>query len=67
LSCHSKTQAPWSTRSGSCSFCDLFKRWSHQRIQTLERHTNNKPVRKFDYLYPSTQTIKHRSVALITW
>jgi len=38
---------------------------SDQYIQTVERHLNNRPVRKFDYLSPIQQTLKHRSVALI--
>jgi len=38
----------------------------HQRIQMVERHINNRPVRKFDYLSPIQQSLKHRAVALIT-
>jgi IS30 family transposase len=37
-----------------------------QQIQTVERHLNNRPVRKFDYLSPIQQTLKYRAVALIT-
>lgn len=39
---------------------------SEQRIKTVERHINNRPVRKFDYLSPIQQTLKHRAVALMT-
>ena len=39
---------------------------SEQRIKTVERHINNRPIRKFDYLSPIQQTLKHRAVALIT-
>ncbi|MDR9417780.1 IS30 family transposase [Gracilimonas sp.] len=39
---------------------------SEQRIKTVERHLNNRPIRKFDYLSPIQQTLKHRAVALIT-
>jgi IS30 family transposase len=39
---------------------------SDQRIQTVERHLNNRPIRKFDYLSPIQQTLKYRAVALIT-
>jgi IS30 family transposase len=38
----------------------------HQRIKTVERHINNRPVRKFNYLTPIQQSLKHRAVALIT-
>jgi hypothetical protein len=31
----------------------------------VERHLNNRPIRKFDYLSPIQQTLKHRAVALI--
>lgn len=34
-------------------------------IKTLERHINNRPIRKFDYLSPIQQTLKYRAVALI--
>jgi len=39
---------------------------SEQRIRTVERHLNHRPIRKFDYLSPIQQTLKHRAVALIT-
>lgn len=39
---------------------------SAQRIKTIERHLNNRPIRKFDYLSPIQQTLKHRAVALVT-
>ena len=39
---------------------------SDQYIQTVERHLNNRPVRKFDYLSPIQQTLKYRAVALMT-
>ena len=39
---------------------------SEQRIETVERHINNRPIRKFDYLSPIQQTLKHRAVALMT-
>jgi transposase, IS30 family len=39
---------------------------SGQCIKTVERHLNNRPIRKFDYLSPIQQTLKHRAVALIT-
>ena len=39
---------------------------SDQRIKTVERHINNRPIRKFDYLSPIQQTLKHRTVALVT-
>jgi len=39
---------------------------STQQIKTVERHINNRPVRKFDYLSPIQQTLKHRAVALVT-
>ena len=37
-----------------------------QRIKRVERHINNRPVRKFDYLTHIQQSLKHRAVALIT-
>lgn len=37
-----------------------------QRIKTVERYINNRPIRKFHYLSPIQQTLKHRAVALIT-
>jgi IS30 family transposase len=37
-----------------------------QQIKTVERHLNNRPIRKFDYLSPIQQTLKYRSVALMT-
>jgi len=40
---------------------------SDQHIETVQRHLNNRPVRKFDYLSPIQQTLKYRAVALITW
>ena len=39
---------------------------TEQRIKTVERHLNNRPIRKFDYLSPIQQTLKHRAVALVT-
>ncbi|MTI87574.1 MAG: IS30 family transposase [Balneolaceae bacterium] len=39
---------------------------SEQRIKTVERHINNRPIRKFDYLSPIQQTLKHRAVAVMT-
>ncbi|HKK44593.1 MAG TPA: IS30 family transposase [Balneolaceae bacterium] len=39
---------------------------SSQRIKTVERHLNNRPIRKFDYLSPIQQTLKHHAVALVT-
>jgi IS30 family transposase len=39
---------------------------SRQRIKTVEQYLNFRPVRKFDYLSPIQQTLKHRCVALIT-
>jgi len=39
---------------------------SNQRIKTIERHLNNRPIRKFDYLSPIQQTLKYRAVALVT-
>ncbi|MFO7845583.1 MAG: IS30 family transposase [Balneolaceae bacterium] len=39
---------------------------SEQRIKTVERHLNNRPIRKFDYLSSIQQTLKHRAVALVT-
>lgn len=37
-----------------------------QQVKTVERHINNRPIRKFDYLSPIQQTLKYRAVALIT-
>jgi len=37
-----------------------------QRIKTVERHLNNRPIRKFNYLSPIKETLKHRAVALVT-
>ena len=37
-----------------------------QRIKTVERHLNNRPIRKFNYLSPIQQTLKYRAVALVT-
>jgi len=37
-----------------------------QRIKTVEQYLNFRPIRKFDYLSPIQQTLKHRAVALIT-
>jgi len=37
-----------------------------QRIKTVEQYLNFRPIRKFDYLSPIQQTLKHRCVALIT-
>ena len=39
---------------------------SSQRIKTVEQYLNFRPIRKFDYLNPIQQTLKHRCVALIT-
>ncbi|MDZ7773656.1 MAG: IS30 family transposase [Balneolaceae bacterium] len=39
---------------------------SVQRIKTVEQYLNFRPIRKFDYLNPIQQTLKHRCVALIT-
>jgi transposase, IS30 family len=39
---------------------------SEERIKTVERHLNNRPIRKFDYLSPIQQTRKHHAVALMT-
>ena len=39
---------------------------SEKRIRTVERHLNNRPIRKFEYLSPIQQTLKHRAVALVT-
>lgn len=39
---------------------------SRQRIKTVEQYLNFRPIRKFDYLCPIQQTLKHRCVALIT-
>ena len=40
---------------------------SEKQIKTVERHLNNRPIRKFDCLSPIQQTLKHRAVALVTW
>ena len=37
-----------------------------ERIKTVEQYLNFRPVRKFDYLNPIQQTLKHRCVALVT-
>jgi len=41
---------------------------SNERIKTVEEYLNFRPIRKFDYLNPIQQTLKHRaaSVALMT-
>lgn len=39
---------------------------SEQQIKAVERHINNRPIRKFDYLSPIQQTLKYRAVALMT-
>lgn len=39
---------------------------SEHYIETVQRHLNNRPIRKFEYLSPIQQTLKHRSVALMT-
>lgn len=39
---------------------------TNEQIKTVQRHLNNRPIRKFDYLSPIQQTLKHRAVALIT-
>lgn len=38
----------------------------HERIKTVEQYLNFRPIRKFDYLNPIQQTLKHRCVALVT-
>lgn len=37
----------------------------YQRIKTVERHINNRPVRKFNYLISNQQILKHRADTLI--
>lgn len=39
---------------------------SEKRIKTVEEYLNFRPIRKFDYLNPIQQSLKHRAVALIT-
>ena len=39
---------------------------TEKRIKIVERYLNNRPIRKFDYLSPIQQTLKHRAVALVT-
>ncbi|MDZ7693182.1 MAG: IS30 family transposase [Balneolaceae bacterium] len=39
---------------------------SPQRINSVEEYLNFRPIRKFDYLNPIQQTLKHRCVALVT-
>ena len=39
---------------------------SEQQIKTVEKHINNRPIRKFEYLSPIQQALKHRAVALMT-
>jgi len=39
---------------------------SEERIKTVEEYLNFRPIRKFDYLNPIQQSLKHRAVALIT-
>ena len=39
---------------------------TEERIKTVERYLNNRPILKFDYLSPIQQTLKHRAVALVT-
>ena len=39
---------------------------SRQRIKTVEQYLNFRPIRKFEYLSPIQQTLKHRCVALVT-
>jgi len=39
---------------------------SNERIKTVEEYLNFRPIRKFDYLNPIQQSLKHRAVALIT-
>lgn len=39
---------------------------SDGQIETVQRYLNIRPIRKFDYLSPIQQTLKHRAVALIT-
>lgn len=38
----------------------------NERIKTVEQYLNFRPIRKFDYLSPIQQTLKHRCVALVT-
>jgi len=38
----------------------------NERIKIVEEYLNFRPVRKFDYLNPIQQSLKHRGVALIT-
>lgn len=40
------------------------RRVSHKRIKTVEQFLNFRPVRKFDYLTPIQQTLKHRAVSV---
>ena len=39
---------------------------TNERIKTVEEYLNFRPIRKFDYLNPIQQSLKHRAVALIT-
>jgi IS30 family transposase len=39
---------------------------SEQQIKTVEKHINNRPIRKFEYLSPIQQSLKYRAVALMT-
>jgi len=39
---------------------------SSERIKTVERFLNNRPIRKFGYLSPIQQTLKYHAVALMT-
>lgn len=39
---------------------------SEERIKTVEEYLNFRPIRKFEYLNPIQQSLKHRAVALIT-
>ncbi|MCH2451401.1 MAG: IS30 family transposase, partial [Gracilimonas sp.] len=37
---------------------------SAQRIKTVERYLNNRPIRKFGYLSPIQQTLKYRAASV---
>src|SRR5699024_5139931 len=39
---------------------------SDERIKTIEEYLNFRTIRKFDYLNPIQQSLKHRAVTLIT-
>ena len=38
---------------------------SEEQIKTVERNLNNRPIRKFEYLSPIQETLKHHDVALV--